>query len=69
MHFVETSIIFTRKGGAEVALYVDPSGSSVLMQILAPAFVVVSVTSRALKEKLVRLARRLSTLITGGCVD
>lgn len=45
-------------------MYVDPSGSNLLMQILAPAFVVVSVAGRSLKGKIVRLARSLSSLIT-----
>lgn len=45
-------------------LYGDPSSTNLLVQILAPAFVVVAVGGRILKEKIVRRAQILARLIT-----
>lgn len=44
-------------------LYVDPSGSNLLMQILAPTFVAISIAAGSMKEKIVRTARHLSRLL------
>jgi len=40
--------------------YADPSGSSLLMQILAPAFVILSVMSGKIKKKIVSIWEHLS---------
>lgn len=46
-------------------VYVDPSGSGLLMQILAPVFVTVSALGGIFKEKIVRAVQRLSRVFNG----
>lgn len=41
-------------------IYVDPAGTSLLMQILAPVFVVLSVLGGQLKKRLTTIFRRRS---------
>jgi hypothetical protein len=46
-------------------LYVDPSGSGLLMQILAPVFVLASALTGIFKRKIMRAVQHVSRMFTG----